>query len=108
MPNFLFWNVAGKSIPELIVTLTISNQADLVVLAECKLDPNDLVRALNRDIPEYQYAPGFCDSLLFFTRFDSAFLKLMAETPRVSVRSLNLPGRSQLTVVGAHLPSKIH
>src|SRR6266404_3148444 len=108
MPNFLFWNIAGKPIPELIVSLTLSNQADLLILAECRLDPSDLLRALNRDNAEYQYAPGFCESLLFFTRFDSSFLTLMAETSRVSIRNLSLPGRTQLILVGAHLPSKMH
>jgi hypothetical protein len=67
MPSFLFWNVAGKSIQELIVSPALTNQVDLVVLAECKSDPNDLISALNREIPEYQYAPGVCESLLFFT-----------------------------------------
>jgi exonuclease III len=108
MPTFLFWNVAGKSIHDLIVSLTLSNQADLVVLAECTLDSNDLIRDLNRNSSEYQYAPGFCESLLFFTKFDPRYLTLMAETTRVSIRHLRLPARKELLVVGAHLPSKMH
>jgi hypothetical protein len=32
----------------------------------------------------------------------------MAETLRVSIRNLRLPARSDLIVVGAHLPSKMH
>ena len=108
MPTFIFWNVARKSIQELIVSLALSHQADVLVLAECNLDPNDLLKALNSETAEYQYAPGICQSLLFFTRFDSGFLTLMAETARVSIRCLRLPGRNELLVVGAHLPSKIH
>ena len=82
MPSFLFWNVAGRPVQELIISLTLGNKADVLVLAECKLNPNELVSSLNRRVPEYQYAPGLCESLLFFTKFDSGYLSLMAE-PRV-------------------------
>lgn len=108
MPTLVFWNVAGKSIPELIVSLALSNEVDLLVLAECDIEPDALLQALNRDSSEYQYAPGFCESLLFFSKFDSGFLTLMAETPRVSIRRLRLPARNEVIIVGAHLPSKIH
>lgn len=108
MPNFAFWNVGGNSIEELIVSLALSTETDVLVLAECNSDPNGLVKALNRNFPEYQYAPGFCQSLLFFTKFDSRFLSPMAETPRVSIRRLKLPARNELIIVGAHLPSRMH
>ncbi len=108
MPNFLFWNVAGNATEELIASLAIANEVDLLVLAECKSDPNDLVRRLNRDAAEYQYAPGLCESLLFFTKFDTSFLVPVSETRRISIRRLTLPARDELLVVGAHLPSKMH
>src|ERR1700691_3802567 len=107
MPTFAFWNVAGKPIRELIILLAHSTRPDVLVLAECDLDPNDLVGELNRENPEYEYAPGYCESLLFFTKFDAEFLRLMTETQRVSIRYLSLPGRSELILVGAHLPSKL-
>src|SRR5712671_2585966 len=108
MPSFMFWNVARKSLPDLIVSLAFANDVDILVLAECQLDPNDLLRALNFKSAVYEYAPGLCESLLFFTRFDSQFLALMHETPRVSIRRLQLPARKELILVGAHLPSKMH
>jgi hypothetical protein len=46
---------------ELIASLAIANEVDVLVLAECKSDPNDLIRNLNRDAAEYQYAPGLCE-----------------------------------------------
>jgi exonuclease III len=108
MPIFLFWNVAGKSLDELIAAIAVSNEADVIILAECRSDPNDLTRALNTASPDYQFAPGFCQSLSFFTKFDSSFLSLMAETPRTSIRRLNLPARSELILAAAHLPSKAY
>jgi hypothetical protein len=45
---------------------------------------------------------------MFFTKFDSKFLTPMYETSRISIRRLKLPGRSEITIVGAHLPSKMH
>jgi hypothetical protein len=108
MPHFLFWNVGRKPIDEQIAAATLSNQVDLVVLAECKSDPNDLLRTLNQSASDYEYAPGVCESLLFFTKFDAKFLGLMEETTRISIRRLKLPAREELIVVGAHLPSKMH
>lgn len=108
MPTFLFWNVAGKAIEKLIASLAVSNTVDLLVLAECKSDPNDLVRELNLDTAEYQYAPGLCESVLFFTKFDASFLLPVSETRRISIRRLKLPARDELLVVGAHLPSKMY
>jgi hypothetical protein len=35
-----------------IASLAISNAVDVLVLAECTSDPNDLVRDLNRHAPE--------------------------------------------------------
>src|SRR6266700_1595132 len=108
MPTFLFWNVARRPIEELIVAATLSNQVDRLVLAECKANPNDLLRGLNHHTADYEYAPGICESLLFFTKFDTKFLMLVEETARISIRSLKLPAREELIVVGAHLPSKMY
>jgi hypothetical protein len=108
MPTFLFWNINGKQIDELIVSLALTENVDVIVLAECGLDPNDFVIALNRTRLGYEYAPGLCERLRFFTRFDNTYLGLTAESDRVSIRRLMLPGRDELLLVAAHLPSKMH
>ena len=42
-----------------------------------------------------------------FTRFSRDFLRATFESERVSIRRLELPARSPLIVVAAHLPSKL-
>jgi hypothetical protein len=107
MPNFLFWNVSGNPVQQLITQIAFSNEVDVLILAECDIDPVSLTQALNQKAPVYAFAPGQCKKLLFFTRFSSAFLKATYETSRISIRRLNLPGRNELIIVGAHLPSKM-
>lgn len=110
MPAFLFWNIAGSSIEDLIVILASSYAPDILVLAECTLDPNRLLVALSAVSPDYQWATSpsnACDKLLFFTKFDSNYLVPMDESSRVSIRRLQLPARREIVVAGAHLPSKL-
>lgn len=108
MLRFLFWNIARSTDEDLVARAARSNEADVLILAECEIMPARLLEALNRDAPDYQYAPGQCERLRFFSNFDSGFLRPSYETARVSIRRLSLPGRDQVTLVGAHLPSKLH
>ncbi len=108
MPRFLFWNVGHSVNLHLIARAAVFHEADILILAECDFEPGRLLESLNEPSPDYQFAPGNCKALVFFTRFDSNFLTPMYENSRVSIRRLRLPGRKELTVVGAHLPSKMH
>lgn len=108
MPRFLFWNLAKSANEEIIARIALSNRADILIFAECEIPPSHLLQRLNHKAPDYEYAPGQCKALKFFTKFDRKFLRPSYESHRVSLRRLTLPGRSELTVVSAHLPSKLH
>lgn len=108
MPTFLFWNVAAKPLQNLIAALAESHKIDLLVLAECKIGPGTLLAALNQAKPDYQFAFGNCENLMFFTRFHAGFLRPVFESSRISIRSLRLPARKQILVAAAHLPSRIY
>jgi len=106
MPNFVFWNLNRGGLPRSVGYLALQQNADLVILAECTMSVVDLLLELNAERPDYQFAPGNCEHLLFFTRFNSSFLTPRLESQRVSIRSLDLPARRPLLIAAAHLPSK--
>jgi len=108
VPRFLFWNVAGRPVEDLISALADSHEIDLLVLAECKIQPSALIQALNKTKPDYQLAVGHCEALMFFTRFPRRFLKPVFESSRVSIRRLKLPARKEILIAAAHLPSKMY
>lgn len=107
MPSFLFWNLARKPLIKLVTTLAHSHEIDLLILAECDISPVDLLLSLNEGRADFQYAPGLCTSLRFFTRFDADFLQPQFESARVSIRSLALPAKIEVLIAAAHLPSKL-
>jgi hypothetical protein len=108
MVTFLFWNVGGKAIQQLVAAAALSVEADCVVLAECSLNPSQVIESLNQLAPDYQYAFGECESLMFFAKFDPRFLVPKFETPRITIRHLRLPARKDILIAAAHLPSKLY
>jgi endonuclease/exonuclease/phosphatase family metal-dependent hydrolase len=114
MTRFLFWNLNRRDLPGFVRNLARQENADVVILAECPTPPAKLLEELNADAPDYadspdyQYAPGNCGHLLFFTRFESSLLTPLFESHRVSIRRLALPGCQSILVAAAHLPAKMN
>ena len=104
--RLLFWNMNRLDLPTNVAELSWQENADVLILAECGSTATQLLLALNERKPHYQFAPGNCGHLLFFTRFDSNYLKGMIETHRISIRKLTRPGLNELLIAAAHLPSK--
>jgi exonuclease III len=108
MPNFLFWNIGRKAICPLVAEVARCAEADFVVLCECTAAPHEVVDSLNQRAADYRYAFGECKSLMFFTKFEPSYLVPKFETPHISIRHLSLPARTDVLVVGAHLPSGLY
>ncbi len=106
MARFLFWNLNRRDIPGFVGTLAREQEADVLILAECRIPEARLLEELNSDLPHYQYAWGNCNHLLFFTRFDARRMRPLRESNRVSIRRLEL-GEQSILIAGAHLPSKL-
>ncbi|MGB8769734.1 MAG: endonuclease/exonuclease/phosphatase family protein [Candidatus Korobacteraceae bacterium] len=108
MAKFLFWNLNRSELHGFVRNLARQEKVDVLILAECVTRPARLLEELNADSPDYQYAPGNCGHLLFFTRFDSDLLTPRFESHRISIRRLALPGFQSILVAAAHLPSKVN
>src|ERR1019366_5928816 len=120
MTRFLFWNLNRQDLHGFVRDLARQENADVVILAECPTSPAKLLEELNADspgyadspdcadAPDYQYAPGNCGHLLFFTRFESSLLTPLFESHRVSIRRLTLPACQSILIAAAHLPAKMN
>jgi hypothetical protein len=107
MPKFLFWNTGKKAIHPLIQQLVRIERVDMLILAELEGPPVRMLSLLNEESGDFQYSPGFCPLLHFFTRFDHRFLTPVQEARRYSIRLLRMPARDELLVAAVHLPSQM-
>jgi len=92
-----------------IAELADEHKIDVIILAESEMDPNLLLRTLNRDpTAGFHLTAGNCRRITIFTRFSRDFLRRAFESDHISIRKLSLPARAEVILVAAHLPSKLH
>lgn len=107
--TFLFWNLYRQPLHESIYRIANLYQVDIIILAECTLDPAALLLALNRrGEADYHYAPSpGCQKIQIFTKFSNNFLPVILEADRLTVRQLKTPTmQKDILVAALHFPSK--
>lgn len=109
MTTFLFWNLNRKSLSERVARLAAGHGVDVVILAECLVGPSEMVAAL-RQLTGREYAVPFsaCERITIYSGYPMGYLQTVADADRFTLRSLTLPGASEILLVAAHLPSKLH
>jgi hypothetical protein len=108
LTSFLFWNLGRKLVADHLRRLVQTQTVDALLVAECPLTPNQMLRALNEAAPpDYHYAPGNCDAIQVFTRFPGEYLTPVYESGRFTMRHLTVPGLVAILLVVVHLPSKL-
>ncbi|MEZ4713447.1 MAG: hypothetical protein R3A44_40040 [Caldilineaceae bacterium] len=110
MTTFLFWNLNQKALQESIYRIADVHEVEVIVLAECTVDPAIILTSLNRHGPDYHYAPSpGCTRIQVFTRFPSEFMPVIVESDRATMRRLKTPTMSESVIIGAlHFPSKTY
>jgi len=109
MTTFLFWNLNRKPRHKLIANLARQYEVDVIMLAECSIASDILLRTLNQSAtPEYHYARSQSTKIEIFTRFLSEFIPPIYEEDRLTVRHLSLPGLTDILLAVTHFPSKVH
>jgi endonuclease/exonuclease/phosphatase (EEP) superfamily protein YafD len=106
MPNFLFWNINGKPIQELIAAAALHFDVDVLLLAENRINPVQILTHLNQAESTYSLVRNLCPRISIYTKFDSGFLHPLDESERVSINRVRLPARKEILLATAHLPSK--
>ncbi len=112
MLTILFWNLRKGNLAEVVATLAIENQVDILVLAENKLRPDELLPLLNPDLGcPFYFAPSPVQEeakIDIYCAFAPEFLPARLDLPRATVRSVRLPGRTEFLLCGVHLQSKMY
>jgi hypothetical protein len=107
MPKFLFWNLNKSERRDLVCRLARLENVDVIILAESALHTARFLEEINDAPQHYHYVPGECGHISLFTRFQPSLFPAILESHRISIRRLDLPARAKVTVVSAHLPSKM-
>ena len=111
MATFLFWNIARKPLRDEMRRLTERHEVDVLMLAESRLAPDDLLASLNGDGASWEFAapisPLDDTKIQLYTRLGQQHLQELFVFPHVTVRELSGPDFSSLLLGVVHLPSKL-
>jgi endonuclease/exonuclease/phosphatase family metal-dependent hydrolase len=106
--KFIFWNIGGKPLAPLIDGLAQEHGVDVIILAECRVEPATMLRVLNSRTAAFHFPFSGAEGIAIYTGFSSDFLKPVFESNRFSIRRLMLPARAPIVLAAVHLPSKLH
>jgi hypothetical protein len=109
MITFLFWNTNEGPLADAVAAIAKAEAVDILILSECAIEPRDLLKILNRNVPEFHFAPGQNRGISMFTRFPGRYFpEVNIGSRRLSVRRLALPPIEDVLVAAVHLPSKLY
>src|ERR1700694_1825105 len=109
MINIVFWNLNRRPLQDLLAALVKNYAVDVLILAENKIPPTTVLRALNGARPGYKTRPwSVCTKIAIFTKFHEKFLQPLEESDRVLICRLSLPARLDILLAMAHLSSKLY
>ena len=109
MISFLFWNLNKKPLDEVIEQLARYYNIDILIFTEMISHPNEILTSLNSNgKSDYFYIPNIIEGRFhIFTRFSSEFVKPVYDENRMTIRSIELPGRISILLAVTHIPSKL-
>ncbi len=111
MVTILFWNLFNKTLLRSIENLAFQHTVDMIILAECAIDPTELLIALNQHAPAaYHFAPSpGCTKIRIFTKFSAEYLPIILEDERLTIRELRKPNSALTLLLAAlHFPSQLY
>jgi endonuclease/exonuclease/phosphatase family metal-dependent hydrolase len=108
MVSLLFWNASRRDLTNRVSHLCNEYDIDLIVLAESPVSDIAALEAINRGRSPAYIAPfNPSDWLKFYVRGDCR-LSLLRDERRVAIRRFQSSVGNPITVVAAHLPSKLY
>jgi endonuclease/exonuclease/phosphatase family metal-dependent hydrolase len=108
--SFLFWNLNGKPLEERIARLARANDVDVLMLAECNSEADQVFRALNQAEPgRYRYPFSEGERIRIFTRFPETSLIDHFNSPldRLTIRRLRVDGSIDILLSVLHFQSRV-
>ena len=111
MISFLFWNLGKRPLLNRVVRMAVSFDVDVLMLAECMIDPDELLGTLNglRRTPfSFPFSEG--NKVSIFVRYPESSLLDEFNDPLggLTIRQLNVGGLPGMLLAVAHLPSRMN
>lgn len=109
MVSFLFWNMNKKPLLNRVVRLVKHHEIDVLILAECSIDPPEILDGLNLVGPSRYVLPTSENrKIRIFTRAPVTSLTDVFRdiNERIIIRRLKIADAPELLLVAAHLPSR--
>jgi hypothetical protein len=109
MITFCFWNLNEKPIQDLIGNICQENSVDVLILAECIIPYADLLNAINNNQSvKYEVTFSPLPRLLILTSLPHGSIKPVYDAGNISIRRVVPPIGLDITLVAAHLSSKLY
>lgn len=108
--TFAFWNLnRNEFITHLVSDLVLLNRVDVLLLAECAIDPAALCKRfqLATGITFHTHAGRINNRVIAFTRFPTQCGDALAESHYMTVWPLIIPGSDELLLAGMHGISRL-
>ncbi|NQT15180.1 MAG: endonuclease/exonuclease/phosphatase family protein [Planctomycetes bacterium] len=107
--SFLFWNINGKPLQDRLARLALAKDVDVLMLAECETEPDQVLDALNGSAErEYCLPPSEGSRIRVFTRLPESSLIDVFNSPldRLTIRRLRVDGRPEVLLSVLHFQSR--
>lgn len=109
MAAFLFWNLKRNRIEDRVARLVVAHDVDVLMLAECVIDPSEIVSAVERGGgSRYSFHGSKEDKVHVFSRLgdDRVIVTDSDLLRRLILFTIRLDGFPQILLAVAHLPSR--
>lgn len=109
MLRVLFWNINGKPLKDALRQLCDIHSVDILVLAECRIPSDDLLRELNRGTERFFSNPvNLSNRVSFYTSLPDHCFASVTDDFNWSIWAIDPPVGQQILLVGVHYPSKLY
>jgi hypothetical protein len=112
MTHFLFWNTNRRNIAAQVASLARELKSDVIILAECEMEPSEILLNLNspNSVDTYFFTdtPNPESRIHIFSKNSPQFIQPVLDQPRMTIRRLQTPLHSEILLAAVHLPSRLH
>jgi hypothetical protein len=110
MTTFLFWNIKRKPLESIITRLCLEHEVDMLMLAECNIEPDALRSFLTKFTGSryYYISKVNCEKIKIFTRFPEEFILPRYDDRRMTIQHLKLPDSIDILLSVIHFIDKLN
>jgi hypothetical protein len=111
MVTFLFWNLYKKRLLDRVVRLARTHEVDVLMLAECAIEPSEIVEALRRTADAgFSSTPSSGGKTQIYSRLSNSLITEEFNDPfgGLTIRRVEIGAPPGLMLAVVHLPSRVN